>query len=334
VRSYKLIADKVICALIVALAMTATVAAQQRDTTTKKVGRSTVLPMAEAYTDLPVAGDNTLYCAGFIQKAPVSTNTEIVGADNEKDQHVFFQGDSLYINSGSSSGVSEGDMFAVIRPRGRVHTKWTNKGNLGFYVQEVGAVEVKRVMRDVSVVEVTTSCSTLLLGDLLQPIPQRTSPMSEVRKPLDRFGAPSGKASGRIVMARDNAELLGEEMVVYIDLGSEDDVKAGDVLTVFRPLGTGNMFRKVLKESIDNKEEGYQSDRYKGGKFSNQSARKKGAEAGGAVVTSENAKSRRPSTLRRIMGELMILNVKESTATAMIIRSTSEIHPGDQVEVQ
>lgn len=332
-RSYNAIADKLICALIVALAMTTLVAAQQPDLN-KKVDRSTVLPIEESFRDMPVAGDNSLYCAGFIQKSPVSTDAEIVGAENEKDQHVFFQGNLLYVNSGSANGINEGDMFAVIRPRGRVHTKWTSKGSLGFYVQEVGAVEVKRVMRDVSVVEVTTSCSSLMLGDILQPIPRRTSPISEVREPMDNFAPPSGKATGRIVMARDNAELLGEEMVVYVDLGAEDNVNAGDILTIFRPLGTGNIYRKVPRESVDAREEGYQSDRYKGGKFSNQTARKKGPEATGAVVTSENAKSRRPSSLRRIVGELMVLNVKESTATAIIIRSNSEIHPGDHVEVK
>ena len=336
-RSYKSIAEKLTFALILALAIAGSVAAQQMNpqvNTMKKVGRSTVLPVPEVYTEMPIAGDNSLYCAGYVTKSPVSTDKEIVGAENEKDQHVYYQGDLLYINAGSSDGMREGDVYAVIRPKGKVHTKWTSKGSLGFYVQEVGAVEVKHVMRDVSVVEVKTSCSTLLFGDLLQPFSQRTSPISEFLDPLDRFSAPSGKASGRIFMARDNAEVLGEEMVVYVDLGSEDGLNAGDKLTVFRPLGTGNIYSKVLKESVDAKEEGYESNRYKGGHFSNQTARKKGSEAGGAVVTTEDAKSRRPNTLRRVVGELIVLNVKERTATAIILRGTSEMHPGDHVEMQ
>jgi len=283
---------------------------------------------------MPVFGDNLLYCAGFVQRAPISASAEIVGAENEKDQHIFFQGDSLYINSGAANGVSVGDVFSVIRPKGKVDTDWTNKGSLGFYVQEVGAVEVKRVMQDVSVVEVRTSCSSLMLGDYLQPVPQRNSPKFEYRGELDRFSAPSGNANGRIFMARDNAEVLGQFMVVYVDLGSEDGVRNGDILTVFRPLGSGNIYRKVPSESVDAKEDGYESNRYEGGHFSNQSARKKGSEADGAVVTSENAKSRRPSNLRRIVGELMVLNVKERTATAVVLKNTSEIHPGDQVEVK
>lgn len=333
VRTYFVETEKFVAAVCVLFLAAVSVFAQQVDMN-KKVGPSTIVPSIIGDRDMPVAGDNDLYCAGYVQSSPLATSSEIVGAENEKDQHVFYQGDALYINSGSSSGVSVGDMFSVVRPKGRVHTDWTRKGSLGFLVQEIGAVEVKRVMQDVSVVEVKTSCSTLLLGDLLQPTQQRTSPMFKYRGDLDRFGPSSGKASGRIFMARDNAEVLGQHMIVYVDLGSEDGLQVGDVLTVFRSLGTGNIFRKVLRESVDAKEDGYESDRYEGGHFSNQTARKKGSEAGGAVVTSENAKSRRPSNLRRIVGELMILNVKERTATAMIVKSTSEIHPGDEVEVK
>ncbi len=284
--------------------------------------------------ELPVAGSNNLYCAGYIESGSVNTGYEVVGADNEKDQHIYAQGDFLYISAGANRGVKVGDKFSVIRPRGKVSKQWTRKTSLGFYVQEVGMVEIVRVKNEVSVARVKTSCDNLLLGDLLQPVPPRTSPLFEKRPALDLFGEPSGKASGRIVMARDNQELLSTEQIVYVDLGAEDNVKVGDHLTVFRSLGTGNIFDKVEKEELLNTEGGYQSEEYKGGKFSSQTGRKKGEQATGAVVTTEDAKSRRPNYLRRVVGELVILNVKERTATAVITRNTSEIHTGDMVEIQ
>ncbi|REJ78044.1 MAG: hypothetical protein DWQ47_16995 [Acidobacteria bacterium] len=328
------IAKSSIYALAVALISSTAITAQQADLNKKIDTATMVLPAKSMQREMTVVGDSELYCAGFVQSSPMSTSTEIVGAENEKDQHVYFQGDYLYINAGSANGVNEGDMYSVVRPRGDVNTDWTNKNDLGFFVQEVGAVEVHRVMSDVSVVKVKTSCSSLLLGDLLQPIPSRKSPMFEYRGAFDRFSSPSGKASGWIFMARDNAEVLGVNQIVYVDLGAEDGVSVGDVLTVFRPLGTGNVFPDVKKETLDNKEDGYESNRYEGGHFSNQAARKKGSEGNGAVVTTENAKSRRPSTLRRVVGEVMILNVKERTSTAIVLRNSSEIHTGDRVEVK
>jgi hypothetical protein len=283
---------------------------------------------------MPVAGSNNLYCAGYVETGTVNTADEIVGAEDEIEQRIFAQGDEVYISMGANRGVKVGDMFSVIRPRGRVETRWTSKRNLGFYVQEVGAIEVINVKAEVSVARIKTSCDNFLLGDLVQAIPSRTSPVFEQRPALNLFADSSGKSNGRIFMARDGQEMLGREQIVYIDLGAEDNVKVGDYLTIYRPLGTGNIFDNEPSETVSAREEGFQSDEYRGGKFSNQAARKSGDKANGRVVTTKEARRGRPSNLRNVVGELVILNVKEKTATAVITRTAREVHTGDRVELQ
>lgn len=295
--------------------------------------RSTLV--MEAARSLPVAGANNLYCAGYVQTSPVNVDNKIVGAENEQEQFVYSQGQDMYISMGANKGVQVGDLFAVIRPRGTVKTKWTHKGSLGFFVQEVGALEVIRVKQEVSVVRVKTACETILLGDLVQPVPQRTSPMFASRPALDLFGDPSGKASGRIFMARDDQEMLGREQIVYIDLGAEDNVSVGDYLNVYRPLGKGNLYRVGRNdEVISSRDKDYQSDEYSGGRYSNQAPRVSGATAEGQVVRTRDTMKDRPKHIRKVVGELIILNVKEKTATAMVTRTRQEIHTGDMVEVQ
>ncbi len=298
-----------------------------------KQPRPTVV-LDNAREAMPVAAGNNLYCAGYVQTASISTANKIVGAEDEQEQNIYAQGDNLYINVGANKGVKVGDMFAVVRPRGQVETRWSKKKNLGFYVQEVGALEIIRVKSEVSVARVKNSCDNLLLGDLLQPIEPRTSPLSQAKPALDVFGEATGKTSGRIFMARDGRELLGREQIVYIDLGAEDRVSVGDYLNVYRPLGKGNLFENDEDESVSARDEGFQSDEYRGGKFSNQAARKSGSEARGKVVTTEEAKKDRPAGLRKIVGEVVILNVREKTATAIITRAAQEIHTGDMVEMQ
>ncbi len=283
---------------------------------------------------MPVAAGNNLFCAGYVETSAVDTSDKIVGAQNEQEKFTYALGDNVYINRGATRGAKVGDMFAVVRPRGRVETRWSKKKNLGFYVQEVGSVEIIKVKADVSVARVSYSCDNFLLGDLLQPMASRTSPTFTQRPALDVFGEPSGKTSGRIFMARDNQELLGREQIVYIDLGAEDNVKVGDYLTIYRPLGEGNLFKKSPNESVSARDKGFQSDRYRGGKFSNQAPRKSGDRAEGRIVTTREAKENRPAGLRKIVGELIILNVKERTATAIITRNAQEIHTGDSVELQ
>lgn len=283
---------------------------------------------------MPVAGSNNLYCAGYVETADVNTANEIVGAVEEQEQSIYSQGDYVYISMGANRNVKEGDRFSVIRPRGRVETRWTKKNNLGFYVQEVGAVEVVKVNSESSVAKVFSSCDTLQLGDLLQPTPVRSSPLIEKRPMLDIFADSTGKTSGRIFMARDGRELLGREQIVYVDLGSEDNVKIGDYMTIYRTLGRGNLFENDEDDTAPAREESFQSNEYRGGKFSNQAARKSGSRATGRVVTSEKAKEGRQKNLRKIVGELVILNVKEKTATAIITRTAQEIHTGDRVELK
>ncbi|CAN5533484.1 hypothetical protein BH10ACI1_BH10ACI1_12440 [soil metagenome] len=290
--------------------------------------------MSQQDKELPIVMRNNLYCAGYISKEKVNTKNEIVGAENEQEQYIYSQNNNLYISLGANQGVKVGDMFSVVRPRGKFKSRFSRKGNLGIYVQEVGAVEVISVKDNVSVARVTVSCDSFLLGDLIQPIPQRTSPIFTQRPALDVFANASGKITGKIVFARGGQEMLGREQIVYIDLGQEDNVKIGDYLTIFRPLGTGNLFISDEDEIVGARDRGFKSSEYGGGTFSSGATRRKNENATGDVINLEEAKQDRPNNLRKVVGELVIINVKERTATAVIVRTSQEIHTGDSVELQ
>lgn len=280
-----------------------------------------------------VARGNNLYCAGYVQSSAIDTSNRIVGGYNEQDGWMYSQQNDIYVNMGASKGVRVGDMMSVVRPRGRVRTHWTKKDNLGFFVQEVGAVEVIRVKGDYSVARIKSSCDNFLLGDLVQPMQPRVAPAAVNRPPLDRFGDPNGKATGRLFMSREGREAMAAEQIVYVDLGAEDNVRIGDYLTVFRPLGKGNPFINDEDESIEARIGDYGSSEYRGNIFSNQAPRKSGDHAGGGVVKTEKAKEDRPF-IRKVVGEGVVLNVKERTATVLLTRNAQEIHTGDWVEIQ
>lgn len=283
---------------------------------------------------MPIAAGNNLYCAGFVQTSPLETSSSLVGATEEQEQFIYATNNIVYVSGGTNKGYKVGDELSVIRPRGKVDTRWSNKSNLGFYVQELGSVELIRVRSDHSIARIKTSCDAFLLGDLVQPAPQRTSPMHSVRPAMDVYAESSGKALGRLFMARDNMEMLNREHIVYIDLGAEDNIKAGDYLAIFRPLGKGHIFMSNDGEAVGAGSYGYESDVFKGGRFSNQAARKSGSTTDGGVVSVKSAKSGRPGGLRKVVGEMVILSVRERTATALITRTAGEVVTGDWVELQ
>jgi hypothetical protein len=288
-----------------------------------------------------VAGHTDLYCAGFIQYAPAPLSPEIVGSEQEQEQRTYAEGDYVFINAGSQQGIQNGQEFAIVRPRGQMTSRFTTKkGWLGVYMQELGRLRVVNVKDRVSVALITTFCDTLLLGDMLRQVNNRVAPIERVEMPLDRFADPTGKQKGRIVMARDGRELLSRSQVVYIDLGAEDSVKAGDYFTIYRPAGTGNVTHIENEEIARSQSGGFESDRYQGGKFSIQSQRTKdyantpGIFFKNEPVTTHEIKRRRPPVPRKVVGELVILNVQTRTATAIITRVAQEIHTGDFVELQ
>jgi hypothetical protein len=223
---------------------------------------------------LPVAGSTNLYCAGYVQSSPIDTKNRLVGAVEEQEQFNFKQSDYVYVNMGADEGVKVGDTYAIVRPRGQVSAEHSNKRNLGYYVQEIGSIEIVSVKPKVSAARVKSSCDTFMLGDLVQPWEVRVSPQYSLRSPLDRFADPSGNIVGRIFMSRDNHEMMTRDQIVFIDLGSEDNVKAGDYLTIYRPLGKGHVWKTNSDESVTAESAGFRSAGFEGGKFSNQAGRK------------------------------------------------------------
>ena len=306
--------------------------------TTNRSGQSNATATAQAGPVVaPVARDSELYCAGFIEYAPAPNYLQVVGGEQEQEQRTYSAGDYVFINAGANQGVHAGAEYSVVRPRGHFSSHWSNKGNLGVYTQEVARLRVTNVKAETSVALVTQACDQILLGDLLRSAAQRVSPVAPVSAVFDRFAEPSGKQRGRIVLARDGREAPSVSDVVYIDLGQEDNVKEGDRLTIYRRAGTGNITRFRDTERIPNASYGFESQRFRGGRFSNKAPRVQDPTRDGLrgpLETTPKVKRERPPVPRKVVGEMVILNVQQRTATAIITRVAQEVHTGDYVEVQ
>ena len=306
-------------------------------------GPTPTLVMPDQQQPQNVIGRSSLFCAGFIRHQRLPEMPQIVGAEEEQEQRKFSDGDIVYLNAGSVKGIKEGQTFQIIRPRGDVKGVHKQKaGFVGTYIQDIGQLQVFKVREHTSAALITMSCDQVLFGDLLTAIPDRESPVRRAEANIDRFAEPSGKQTGRLMMARDSREMVTRNDVVYIDLGSEDQIKRGDYLTIYRPLGTGNITRVDNEEWSRNRSTGFQSNRYRGGGFSLQGSRAKDEtafkDANGRYryrpITSKEVKGHRPLMPRKIVGEMVVLDVQQRTATAVITRVASEVHTGDWVEIQ
>ena len=285
----------------------------------------------------PLARDSELYCAGYIEQSPGYGPLSLVGGEQEQEKTTYVFGDLVFINGGSQAGVKVGQEFTVVRPRGQFQSDLSaKKGSLGVFTQEMGRLRIVDVKGEVSVAQVVQSCDQMLLGDLLKPAEVRSTPPSrgEGGAP-DRFADPSGKQHGHIVLAREAREMVSLSQIVYVDLGAEDNLRAGDRLTIFRRAGKGNIV-DYPGEITPSASGGFQSDVFKGGKFSNKSQRVRDVNSDpfGPPIETPEIKRTRPGMPRKVVGELVIINVQGRAATAIITRARQEIHTGDEVEIQ
>jgi len=116
---------------------------------------------------------------------------------------------------------------------------------------------------------------------------------------------------------------------------TDGSLAAGDAIT-------GNLTRVDNEELARNRATGFQGDRNRGGGMSNQASRAKDetafVNANGRYryrpITSREVKKARPDMPRKIVGEMVIIDVQSRTATAIITRVASEVHTGDWVEIQ
>jgi hypothetical protein len=166
-------------------------------------------------------------------------------------------------------------------------------------------------------------------------MPSSAAPVVAAEGNLDRFAEPSGKQTGHIVLARDGREYLSRDEVVFVDLGSEDNLHVGDRLTVFRPEERGTLV-DYGNEIAVNSRHGYESNEFRGGGFSNQAQRVKEVNGpkSGKTVKTPSIKHQRPPVPRHVVGELVVTRVEGRTATAVVTRNREEINTGDAVEVQ
>ena len=270
----------------------------------------------------PVAKRSDLYCTGFIAANPPRVDLQVVGAEKENQKVTFAQGDVVFLNRGRGAGVQPGAVYYIIRPVGMVNHPF-RKEKLGYLVREIGLLRVVEVGNETSTAEITVSCDTIEFGDLLKPYEEYAGPNVGEARPLPRFGEGSGGTTGQIVMAPGFHENLSANRVVYIDLGTRQDVHPGDVFTIYREIGAGEGITKTPRDKVvKGHSKGYSGDRFRGGEYSIQGTR----------VPLEQVMRERPQLPRKVLGELVVLKVEKGTSVALITRTTAEVQIGDSIE--
>lgn len=250
----------------------------------------TSLAMAQSPRPAPTAASySDTYCSGFIAEGEISRIGEVLGAEEGLKKNELVTGDLVYLGNGALSNFQKGQELFIIRTLQRIK-------NLGTLYSDIAHVKIVEVRESIVIAQIGFSCQSLVVGDWVIAPQSRLLPPAPTAGPLDLFAPSTGKAEGHIIESKWREVQLGQNSIVYLNVGTNQGVQVGSTLRVFRPATEGAV-------SVYNRE--YYSKFGKGGHFP-----------------------------RQILGDCVILQAEENSSTAIITSSREEITVGDRVELR
>jgi len=254
-----------------------------------------------------------LYCAGFMTTEAISKTNTISGGINTPDETQFARGTMVFVGGG---GLQEGSEYSVIRElKDPNHFEAFNgqhaaQAAAGQPYAELGRLKVVAIRGSQAVAQVEFSCQNMTLGDIVVPFREHAPVSYRKSGSIERFPAGPGHLNARIVMGQEFDTELGQGRKVYLDAGSGKGVKVGDYFRAVRGYDPAKL------QGVDN--------------LSYHAPVGEDTQQTPGTVTPETAKS---LPVRNI-GEMIILSVTQSSATAMITNTLEDIRVGDWVEME
>jgi len=260
-----------------------------------------------------VAGpsETDLNCSGFITNQHYESAARLTGGWESPNTSRFADRNFVYV----TGSVQQGQEYSVLRKlRDPNHSEAfpgqrREIASHGGAYAELGRVRVTGNSDKVAIATVVKSCDYMVEGDYVVPVIEHPALQYKPEGAWDRFAPPSGKATGRIIMAKDFDFFVGDGKKVYLDMGADKGLKPGDYVRAVR---TADEVRKTPIDALSNK-----------------ASINEDTQANHAFSTAADA----ANFPRKAIGDAIVLTVTPTSATAMVVHTLEDIHIGDTVEV-
>jgi len=239
---------------------------------------------------------------GWLDTVDARAAGTVVGSPD--DQMLLAEGDQAYVEF-PSGAPRIGQEYTFYQPGHEAARTGQAQNSAGHVVRILGTARVETwdPDRHVATVRITESLDTIERGERLAAIPRRLDVIPPATNAVD--------LRATIVATTQPRQIVGQNMVVYINRGAEDRIVRGNRLFVVR---RGDAFRRTIDAPLA---AGTAIDRDGDGRVD--------APAGRDEQRSDSALP------EEILGEVLVLELRAHTATALVTSSIVEVEVGDAV---
>jgi hypothetical protein len=311
--------------LLLLLCLTVAAAAQQPDSTPadQAAPQNTEIttgtfPIERVQT--PTNAD--IYCGGFVNKELVPNAKFVAGGLESPNTTKFATNDTIFL---AGQGYEAGQKYQIVRELVDPNKYELFAGQrsmlkaMGQPYSELGWVRIVDTRGKMAVARVEFSCESIAPGDIAVPFVEKPAIGYHLPERFDRFRPSNGSASGRIVLAKEFDLLLGNGSKVYMNIGASQGIKVGDYLRAVRT------YEADLRDPVD-------SLSFKAS--ATEDTQKYPPSIQGHMFSKTKGPSIQVGDMpRRAIGEIVVINTTQTTATGMIVFSLEDVHVGDGVEL-
>jgi len=216
----------------------------------------TVSVNTAAAAPVALGAEADLYCWGYLGAANEPMPNEI---ESFEDTEVLYQksvltqamsvrdGDVVFIKGGTATGIVPGETYLLVQP-GDLVTHPKTGATLGRHYDFVGQLRILCADTNKATALITQACREVASGVKLKPMPQLPIPIARVPDLPTICDMATNQRDGYIVSSKGWEYGLAVSDLVEIDLGRDDQVQPGDILTVFRDSPIAGQPRQVLGE--------------------------------------------------------------------------------------
>ena len=217
-----------------------------------------VAPAGKGKVPVPLGSQDDIYCSGYIGSPDESFGYSVIGSEYEilspqlknrvygtvegiygtvdSVKYNLTTGDILYIDGGRAAGLSPGMQFTAVAGGKVIRHPLSNEA-LGRQYSYTGRVRVLSVQEDSAIAEIVQSCDGISVGMKLKPFEAEPVPLARrglVRPASAPTSAEALASAAVIVSSPVDLVTLGQDHLVFIDRGEEDEVLPGDIFTIYR----------------------------------------------------------------------------------------------------